>query len=341
MLSLKTAVRTQILLIRFILSILIFKINQKESNLELSQRVFYQYGGLPGSLAGKLLGKKATYKFSKFVSKDPAREAMLIQKQLVADGFYLEEDFLSRETCSKIESFSIKSLGSYRLTDQGLGGQTNEFFDRENPLAVRYDYTPSLILTSPEIQRVIADPRILEIAQDYFGREPIFDFVAMWWHAKSPTPDKNAAQYFHFDMDRLRWLKFFFYVTDVHSNNGPHVFVPTSHKDNGIPFEIRSLGYTRLTDQDVSTCFDPSIWKTFTGSAGTMIVEDTRGLHKGAHVQSGARLLFQIQLTTSLYGSAEERDDMELNHSCLTEELKESINKFPYVYQKIKVLNGD
>lgn len=211
------------------------------------------------------------------------------------------------------------------------------YYDRNNPLAVRYDYSPTTALLCPQIQRTLADQRILTIAQNYLKSEPIFDFVAMWWHAKSKNPDKNAAQYFHFDMDRLRWIKFFFYVTDVGSENGPHVFIPKSHSDQGIPFNLRKRGYTRLADADVERYFPREDWKSFSGSAGTMIAEDTRGLHKGAHVEKGDRLLFQFQFTSSLYGKSEERDDMEIKKNCLTEELESAMKFFPYVYQKIAV----
>ena len=50
----------------------------------------------------------------------------------------------------------------------------------------------------------------LFLFKDEVVSAPVFDFIAMWWHTQSNTPDKEAAQYFHFDMDRLRWIKFFF-----------------------------------------------------------------------------------------------------------------------------------
>ena len=44
--------------------------------------------------------------------------------------------------------------------------------------------------------------------------------------AKSDKVDEHAAQMFHFDMDRPKWLKFFIYINDVNEKNGPHFFIP-------------------------------------------------------------------------------------------------------------------
>jgi ectoine hydroxylase-related dioxygenase (phytanoyl-CoA dioxygenase family) len=157
----------------------------------------------------------------------------------------------------------------------------------------------------------------------------------MWWHTKSPSPDKEAAQYFHFDMERLRWIKFFFYLTDVNEESGPHIFVPNSHTDNGLPFSLRSKGYTRLEDSQVDKVFPRASWKVFTGPIGSMIVEDTRGLHKGKHVEKGDRLIFQLQFTSSLFGKA--IDSIQINRSDVGEKLRIAMQESPSIFQQISI----
>ena len=49
-------------------------------------------------------------------------------------------------------------------------------------------------------------------------------------HKLSKKADSEAAQMFHFDLDRIKWLKFFIYLTDVKINSGPHVYVSGTHK---------------------------------------------------------------------------------------------------------------
>jgi hypothetical protein len=63
-----------------------------------------------------------------------------------------------------------------------------------------------------------------------------------------------------------------------------------------------SRGYARLDDADVARHFPADDHIQFTGPRGTIIAEDTRGLHKGQHVTRGDRLIFQLELTNTLFG---------------------------------------
>lgn len=315
------------------------KLFRNEVKPQYLLRTFYFFGGLPGDLAAKFLKRKKNHvlKGTNFVIPS-SKSLSEVKVNLDKKGFFVEENFIDTNSNKRILEYSLSCHGSYRKTDTDYQELTDVTFNRNQPLAVRFDYSPSNVLACSEIQRVLSDKRVLSVAQEYLGATPILDFVAMWWHAKSSQPDKNAAQYFHFDMDRLRWVKFFFYVTDVKSENGPHVFIPGTHRNFGIPFKLRKKGYVRFSDAEISKTFPESNWKTFTGNSGTMIVEDTRGLHKGSHVTDGDRLLFQFQFTSSLYGSAEEPDNMQIQRGILTKELDEAINKFPEIYQKISIL---
>src|SRR5690606_18205340 len=103
--------------------------------------------------------------------------------------------------------------------------------DRARPRAVRYELRADDLVASSDVQRLLADWSLLAVAQDYLRATPIIDIVAMWWHtALHDHPDARAAQFFHFDMDRPRWLKFFIYLTDVAPENGPHCFIRGSHR---------------------------------------------------------------------------------------------------------------
>ena len=103
-------------------------------------------------------------------------------------------------------------------------------------------------------------------------------------------------------MDRIKWLKFFFYITDVGPDNGPHSFVAGSHRTKGIPASILNKGQVRIDDGDVLDSYSKQDIIEFEGPAGTIIAEDTRGLHKGKHVRKGDRLVFQLEFSDSVFG---------------------------------------
>src|SRR6185503_13469174 len=112
-----------------------------------------------------------------------------------------------------------------------------------------------------------------------------------------------AGQLYHFDMDRIKWLKFFIYLTDVEAANGPHCFVRGSHRTHGIPSSLLSKGYARIRDAEVFQYYARETEVRFVAPRGTVIAEDTRGLHKGMEVLSGDRLMLQLQLSNSLFGA--------------------------------------
>lgn len=320
-----------------------FKVTGINAGARFLLKTFYVFGGLPGSIASRFLskGKEDGLKRINNLSFESGCSIREASKELNRRGYFVERALLNEGLTESILDYSLSAIGSFRAKDSGEGEMLNVRFNRNNPKSVRFDYTPTTVLKCKEIQTVLADERILALAQEYLGGQPILDFVAMWWHTKSEKADKNSAQLFHFDMDRLRWVKFFFYVTDVTFENGPHVFIESTHRDFGIPFSLRKRGYTRLEDNIVERVLDKTRWVEFTGGKGTMIAEDTRGLHKGAHVEKGDRLLFQFQFTTSLYGEAEEPDLMELKEDELTNELRMAMTKYPHVFQKVRVLQGN
>jgi hypothetical protein len=111
--------------------------------------------------------------------------------------------------------------------------------------------------------------------------------------------------------------------------NGPHTFVAGSHKTGGIPSDLLQKGYVRLMDEEVASAFEKNKIIEFSAPRGTIIAEDTRGLHKGKHVESGDRLMFQMQFSNSLFGGYYPKVCMGNE---LTEKLKDATKRFPDLY---------
>ena len=314
---------------------ILFKMGKTKFHSKYLVTTFLLVGGTPGTFLSRFLGiKKQNLELLSRPSVIQVGNSFS-KTDLRDRGYSLVPTALDPKHVDKILDLSFSLKGSNRGMDSGKGFQDGIYFDRENPKTVRFDYHPNDVIADPTIQKIVSDPKILEIAQDYLGTLPVLDFVAMWWHTKSSNPDKEAAQYFHFDMDRLRWVKFFFYITDVGPDNGPHVFVPTSHSDSGLPFALRKNGYTRLDDEQVRKHFKEESWRTFVGPKGSMIVEDTRGLHKGKHVGTGDRLIFQIQFTSALFGT--DISNLEINQNDIGLDLRNSMQNFPDIYRNVVV----
>jgi ectoine hydroxylase-related dioxygenase (phytanoyl-CoA dioxygenase family) len=222
-------------------------------------------------------------------------------------GYCVFEKALPEDMCERLLTFALNTPSLVRPAAPNGNFQPTPArrvkYDRRNPLGVRYDFLTEDVINNPDVQRLMADASVLSIAQEYLGSLPVADVTNMWWHTDfSNQPDEEAAQFFHFDMDRIKWLKFFVYLTDVGPENGPHSFVRGSHRTGGIPRALLSKGYARLSDKEVSAHYGDEDLVEFVAPRGTVIAEDTRGLHKGQAVRSGDRLMLQLQFSNSLFG---------------------------------------
>jgi hypothetical protein len=223
-------------------------------------------------------------------------------------GYHVFEQRLPPDMCARLLQFGLSQPCTVRPPDQVAGqppaAAKVTVYDPANPLGVVYDFDPQDLVNHPDVQALICDPSILGVAQAYVGSRPVLDEINLWWStAFSSKADANAAQLYHFDMDRIRWLKFFIYLTDVTTRSGPHCFVAGSHRTGGIPAHFLARGYARLPDAEVRAAYPPEALIEFTGPTGTILAEDTRGLHKGKPVLEGHRLVLEFEFSSSMFGA--------------------------------------
>ena len=136
-------------------------------------------------------------------------------------------------------------------------------------------------------------PRLLALVGGWMQAKPTA-LVSAWW-SSAAGGEAEQAEFFHRDKDDWRFIKLFVYLTDVTDDTGPHVYIPTSHRHRGLAFRQQR----RYSDEEVAAVFDPAATVVLTGRAGTAVLENTFGLHKGLPVKSGVRLMFQV--TYSLF----------------------------------------
>lgn len=138
-----------------------------------------------------------------------------------------------------------------------------------------------------EIVEIANDSRILNLVSEYLGVKPTISNINCWWSFGDRDVAKEA-QFFHRDVDDYKFLKMFFYLTDVNEENGPHIFVKGSHKVNKL------LQLRRFSDIEVVENFGNNII-TLIEPKGSCFIEDTYGIHKGQLPVRGKRLLLQMQ----------------------------------------------
>jgi hypothetical protein len=225
-----------------------------------------------------------------------------IVKSIELNGYYEFETKLDEDTLNTLHDFAKTT--PTRCIDVNKKGvvyfKDKVTFDEDKPISPRYQFDTADVIQNKTVRKIIFDNTFQTIAANYLACNPILDIVTMWWSV--PFQNKGtsqAAQMYHFDMDRFKFLKFFFYLSDVHTDNGPHCYIQGSHK--GIHFNVRKD--RRMEDKELENYYSTSKFKEFTGAKGTILAVDTRGLHKGKPLVMDNRLLFQIQFSNSLFGA--------------------------------------
>jgi len=262
-------------------------------------------GGVTNDLLCRLLNHpRQVFSHTGLLGAPNSADIEVLITELQHKGYLVFPSLLDEKTCDELTRFALSISGVANAMDEGEAHQPpSGIYRRDKPTSTKFHYDASRILENHNVQKLLVDNSLLSLIQGYLGSLPIVDIVTMWWtSAFKSSPDCEAAQSWHFDMDRPKWLKVFFYLTDVGPENGPHSFIEGTHRRFGIPFALRSKGYVRLTDEEISNHFTKERIVQMTGKRGTVIVEDTRGLHKGMPVITGDRLILQFEYCVSLYG---------------------------------------
>lgn len=222
-----------------------------------------------------------------------------INAELNEKGYVHFEQKLSKELCQRLYNYALNAPA--RIPP---GYKEVVKYNPDKPLAEIYRLDIQDLGNNADIQQLMIDPVLVNFARNYLGCEPIFDFPAMWWStAFQKEASDDAAQRYHFDLDRVKWLKIFFYINDVTLENGPHCYIEGSHKPKVKPAELLSRGYARIPDEDLKPYYKPEAFKVACGEAGSIFMGDTKCWHKGMPLKEGHRLALELEYTSSLFGA--------------------------------------
>jgi hypothetical protein len=256
-----------------------------------------------------------------------------IVDQIARDGFCVFERRLPENLCDEVQQFALQTP----CTVEGRSREPKDrmLFDPAAPVSKTYRVTEDDIIQNHAMQRLMADPSMLALAERYLRTLPVLSTVNLWWSATfGNEPGADAAQEFHFDFDPPpRWLLFFVYLTDVGPDNGPHVFAKGTHvADIPAAGPLLARGYVRIPDADVEAAFGKDSIVELYGKRGTVLAVDTRGFHKGKMLTAGHRLMAQLTYSSPAYSGAHSRQ-LRLSGD-IDPSLAEAIKKTPRVYEK-------
>lgn len=253
-----------------------------------------------------------------------------IVSQIQKEGYYLSNYKLDDQTIEKLIEFATKTPASFLNLNSGQTDSCDQvIFDSDNPISPIYKFDAQQLLQNQHIQKLVVDQSLLAVAQEYLNCSPVLDLITMWWSVPFNMKGlSEAAQEYHYDMDRIKFLKIFIYLTDVDTDTGPHCYVKNSHirKPKSLLFDGRK------TDSEIYLHYLQSDCKELCGKAGTIILADTRGFHKGKPLLKKHRLIFQMEFSNSLFGQNYPKLVYTQSHK---EILEIFITKYPRTYSQL------
>lgn len=223
-------------------------------------------------------------------------------KRLKQDGYYIFPQRIADQYIEELLRYCLETPAVLHVggNDEEPHDHIELCFDPEQRVASNYELGEKRTVNNPVIQDIIADPVVHSMARQYLNSQAIIVNTSLWWTTPygCTEPSSALAQLYHFDMDRIKFLKFFLYITDVDTASGPHCYVRGSCQRK--PRAL--LEDRRFQDAEIAAHYNFSDIKEIIAPRGTFFAVDTHGFHKAKLPTAGNRLAFQIECTSCLFG---------------------------------------
>ena len=253
------------------------------------------------------------------LAETPTAEAERVVQQLRAEGIVSLGQFLdTSKVADMVNHFRPHPLYAGH-TDAMSDGVPRDF--EQTRRAAHYGaYAREAIARCPHLIELANDPHLLQIAESYFGCPPTIYHLNAWWSFAQETR-AHLSQQLHRDIEELRILTLFIYLTPVDDMNGPNRYIRYSHDRAALIHALVEHGMEQPSvERLIAPLFEGAgyhhsvaseallgrfgfAWK---GPAGSAVIADTYGLHMGIPPQQGERLMLWVRYgighSTSTFG---------------------------------------
>tara|TARA_Y200000002_G_scaffold271729_1_gene226242 strand:+ start:21811 stop:22875 length:1065 start_codon:yes stop_codon:yes gene_type:complete len=242
------------------------------------------------------------------------------------------------KTISNQEAMSIMETANNQHFVNFEKNKVNKNFDifESGHQGIWWNQNQSILWTNTTVQKLVTNESLLFLVHNYFKTTPILHSINFW---ASYPGQRETTQIYHQDWDDLKLLKVFIYLNDVTSENGPHYYMKNSLREI-IECKKTPKGHQggKRVDDNFFKNYKDKEWE-ICGKAGTMVVEDTNGFHRGSSVKEGQRYILQFLFGVSrAYDRIEYASDKSFTPKISVDKEKSPIlyqaqQKYPFIYQ--------
>jgi ectoine hydroxylase-related dioxygenase (phytanoyl-CoA dioxygenase family) len=220
----------------------------------------------------------AITKSAYFISDEEER---FIVKEIREKGYHVIENAYSKEWCANAMDEIDRCIKEYNDQIWKDAAESDHRLFGINQV-------------SALINEYYQDALARRILQTYEGTEVKDGFTL---GAKLNHVEGNAGSGggWHRDHANVKQSKSILYLTDTTLDHGPFQYIEGSHKSIEVYKDSYKYNYdpfqNRFSDEQVNKLIEdsPERLKTFAAPAGTMILVDTRGIHRGMPINKGVR----------------------------------------------------
>ena len=242
----------------------------------------------------------------------PSREVeQSVAESLREDGIavvpfvdLVDDDTLWSELRADAASFAEDAAGRVPLGVDRPAAKSDYLIRRFGGMTAMVDGTPvaSLSARDPLIRFGVCDP-VLNTANAYRGSPTKLVDLDTWYTVPFPAANERvASQRWHRDPEDQHVVKVFVYFTDVDEDAGPFQYIRGSAEggrygelwswsramSSRLPWARRRL---YPSENRVEKRIPTSDIATVVGPAGTVVICDTSGLHRGGYAKRRPRVL--------------------------------------------------
>jgi ectoine hydroxylase-related dioxygenase (phytanoyl-CoA dioxygenase family) len=162
-----------------------------------------------------------------------------------------------------------------------------------------WDDEPVLDLHNPFVQFSLSD-EIMGIVCGYLEMSARLGSVQLPYNLAMLGRPKIASQTWHRDPNDRKMVQVYFYLRDVDETTGPFEFIPGSHETGpfGKIFPRKLPAGVYPPADAVERKFSHAQRRICTGKAGTIVICDSSGIHRGGHAVSRDRYVLNTYYAT-------------------------------------------
>lgn len=214
--------------------------------------------------------------------REPVQKTLSpVQQRLSADlrrdGFAVLPDYWDRDKALALRDRLESYLEPGTDQDYDSGAYLRFWDNRSYDQGVRRFYHVNREI--PELEEHRSDPFIMDTIAATAGIE--FHSVLLMFQHNTQTNENT--RYYHVDAFE-REFKSFLYLDDVDDGNGPFAYLPGTHRKHYTRIKKHVVGNregspTSFYPEDIGMGLESET--RITGTAGTLILANVRGLHRG------------------------------------------------------------